>query len=200
MLTWHGVRRRWHVFSTDWGRAAARHKWWTIGIWVLLVVLIVAWGKAVGGKTVDVYTIPSAESQKAEDLLTERLRATVLPAAVQATGASVFVGGQTAAFIDLGERIQDRLPLFIGAVIGLSFLLLMMVFRSVLVPLKAAIMNVLSIAAAYGVIVAIFQWGWLKGLVGLDELPIVSFVTDDHVRHPLRAVDGLRGLPAVADP
>jgi uncharacterized membrane protein YdfJ with MMPL/SSD domain len=182
------------------GRAAARHKWWTIGIWVLLVVLIVAWGKAVGGKTVDVYTIPSAESQKAEDLLTERLRATVLPAAVQATGASVFVGGQTAAFIDLGERIQDRLPLFIGAVIGLSFLLLMMVFRSVLVPLKAAIMNVLSIAAAYGVIVAIFQWGWLKGLVGLDELPIVSFVTDDHVRHPLRAVDGLRGLPAVADP
>jgi RND superfamily putative drug exporter len=105
------------------------------------------------------------------------LRTTVLPDAVSGTGASVFVGGQTAAFIDLGERIQSRLLLFIGAVIGLSFLLLMMVFRSVLVPLKAAIMNLLSIAAAYGVIVAIFQWGWLKGLVGLDQtVPIVSFV------------------------
>jgi putative drug exporter of the RND superfamily len=118
----------------------------------------------------------SPQSEQTENLVND-LRNNVLPPAVRGTGASVFVGGQTAAFIDLGERIQDRLPLFIGAVIGLSFLLLMMVFRSVLVPLKAAIMNVLSIAAAYGVIVAIFQWGWLKGLVGLDQtVPIVSFV------------------------
>jgi putative drug exporter of the RND superfamily len=118
----------------------------------------------------------SPQSEQTEELVND-LRTTVLPPAVQGTGASVFVGGQTAAFIDLGERIQERLPLFIGAVVGLSFLLLMMVFRSVLVPLKAAIMNLLSIAAAYGVIVAIFQWGWLKGIVGLDQtVPIVSFV------------------------
>jgi RND superfamily putative drug exporter len=118
----------------------------------------------------------SPQSEQTEDLVNE-LRSSVLPRAVQGTGASVFVGGQTAAFVDLGERIQNRLPLFIGAVVGLSFILLMMVFRSVLVPLKAAIMNLLSIAAAYGVIVAIFQWGWLKGIVGLDEtVPIVSFV------------------------
>jgi RND superfamily putative drug exporter len=118
----------------------------------------------------------SPQSEQTENLVND-LRTTVLPDAVRGTGASVFVGGQTAAFIDLGERIQSRLLLFIGAVIGLSFLLLMMVFRSVLVPLKAAIMNLLSIAAAYGVIVAIFQWGWLKGLVGLDQtVPIVSFV------------------------
>jgi putative drug exporter of the RND superfamily len=106
-----------------------------------------------------------------------RLRSDVLPPAVRATGATVFVGGQTAAFVDLGQRIQQRLWLFIGAVVCVSFVLLMMVFRSILVPPKAAIMNLLSIGAAYGVIVAIFQWGWLKGLVGLDEtVPIVSFV------------------------
>jgi putative drug exporter of the RND superfamily len=128
--------------------------------------------------TAIVLAIPptSPQSEQTEELVND-LRTTVLPPAVQGTGASVFVGGQTASFIDLGERIQERLPLFIGAVIGLSFLLLMMVFRSILVPLKAAIMNLLSIAAAYGVIVAIFQWGWLKGIVGLDQtVPIVSFV------------------------
>jgi RND superfamily putative drug exporter len=128
--------------------------------------------------TASIIAIPptSPQSEQTQELVND-LRSTVLPQAVQGTGASVFVGGQTAAFIDLGERIQDRLPLFIGAVVGLAFFLLMMVFRSVLVPLKAAIMNLLSIAAAYGVIVAIFQWGWLKGIVGLDDtVPIVSFV------------------------
>jgi len=130
------------------------------------------------GSAALVVVIPptSPQSEQTEELV-NTLRTDVLPPAVQGTGATVFVGGQTAAFVDLGERIQDRLPLFIGAVVGLSFVLLMMVFRSVLVPLKAAIMNLLSIAAAYGVIVAIFQWGWLKGLVGLDQtVPIVSFV------------------------
>jgi putative drug exporter of the RND superfamily len=125
-----------------------------------------------------IFAIPptSPQSEQTENLV-DNLRNTVLPEAVRGTGATAFVGGQTAAFIDLGERIQERLPLFIGAVIALSFILLMMVFRSVLVPLKAAIMNVLSIAAAYGVIVAIFQWGWLKAIVGLDQtVPIVSFV------------------------
>jgi RND superfamily putative drug exporter len=120
---------------------------------------------------------PGAPQSEQTETLVNSLRTDVLPPAVQGTGATVFVGGQTAGFVDLGERIQDRLPLFIGAVVALSFILLMMVFRSILVPLKAAIMNLLSIAAAYGVIVAIFQWGWLKGLVGLDEtVPIVSFV------------------------
>jgi RND superfamily putative drug exporter len=120
---------------------------------------------------------PGAPQSEQTENLVNSLRTDVLPPAVQGTGETVLVGGQTAAFVDLGERIQDRLPLFIGAVVGLSFILLMMVFRSILVPLKAAIMNILSIAAAYGVIVAIFQWGWLKGLVGLDEtVPIVSFV------------------------
>jgi uncharacterized membrane protein YdfJ with MMPL/SSD domain len=119
-------------------------------------------------------TPKSAPQSAATENLVNRLRATVLPAAVNGTGATVYVGGITASYIDLGQRIQNRLPLFIGAVVGLLFILLMMVFRSVLVALKAAIMNLLSIGASFGVIVAVFQWGWLKGLVGLSETTQLS--------------------------
>src|SRR6185295_3416017 len=76
----------------------------------------------------------------------------------------------------------NRLPLFIAAIVAMSFLLLMLVFRSILVPLKAALMNLLSIAAAYGVIVAVFQWGWGNELIGLEHtmpinpmLPLIMF-------------------------
>lgn len=105
----------------------------------------------------------------------DRLRGQVFPATLSADAAHV--GGVTASFSDTADRIQDRLPLFIAAVIGLSFILLMMVFRSVLVPIKAALLNLLSIGAAYGVLVAVFQWGWMKDLIGLEEtIPIVSFI------------------------
>src|SRR5918996_1433664 len=110
--------------------------------------------------------------------LVHRLRDGVIPQALSdAPGAEVHVGGQTALFIDMSDKISSRLLWFIGAVILLSVVLLMMVFRSVAVPLKAAVMNLLSIGAAYGVIVAVFQWGWLKGLFGVEEtVPIVSFM------------------------
>ena len=89
----------------------------------------------------------------------------------------MYVGGQTAMFIDMSERITSRLPLFIGSVVGLSFILLMIVFRSILVPLKAALMNLLSIGAAYGVLVAVFQWGWGAELIGLHStMPINPFL------------------------
>ena len=92
-------------------------------------------------------------------------------------GAPVHVGGQTAVFIDMSERILSRLPLFIGCVVGLSFILLLIVFRSILVPIKAAVMNLLSIGAAYGVVVLVFQKGYGAGLIGIHEsLPIVSFI------------------------
>jgi RND superfamily putative drug exporter len=92
-------------------------------------------------------------------------------------GEPIFVTGSTAGFIDLTDAVTDALPLFIGAVVLASFVLLMIVFRSLLVPLKAAIMNLLAIGAAYGVVVAVFQWGWLLDWVGLDEtVPITSFV------------------------
>ena len=107
----------------------------------------------------------------------ERLRAEVLPGTVGGTGATAHVGGQTANFGDVAMRVSDRLPWFVAAVIVLSFLLLTLVFRSILVPLKAAVLNLLSIGAAYGVLVMVFQWGWGKELIGLETtVPIVSFI------------------------
>ena len=130
------------------------------------------------GETAVIQVVPRSSPQAAQTTtLINHLRHDTLPAAVGSSGARVYVGGPTATFIDMSDRIASRLPLFIGAVILLSFLLLLMVFRSLVVPLKAALMNVLSIGAAYGVIVAIFQWGWGASLFGVHEsLPISSFV------------------------
>jgi RND superfamily putative drug exporter len=107
----------------------------------------------------------------------QRLRADVFPTVLDSSPASAHVGGNTANFGDVAGRVSDRLPIFIGAVIVLSFLLLMLVFRSVLVPLKAALLNLLSIGASYGVLVLVFQWGWGKDLIGLEStIPVVSFI------------------------
>jgi RND superfamily putative drug exporter len=101
------------------------------------------------------------------DLL-RRLRSEVVPLATAGTGVEVRLGGQTAGGIDFAEVIGRRLPWFIGSVLALSFVLLMGVFRSVLVPLKAVLMNLLSIGAAYGVLVMVFQWGWAGELFGVS--------------------------------
>ena len=94
-----------------------------------------------------------------------------------------------------------RIWLVIGFVVGISVLLLMVMFRSVLIPLKAAVMNLLSVTAAYGVLTAVFQWGWGQELLGLDHaVPVSTLAADPDVRHPVRPVDGLRGVPALADP
>jgi len=107
----------------------------------------------------------------------ERLRSEVFPDVLANSEATAHVGGLTANFADIGDRVAERLPIFVVGVIGLSFLLLMIVFRSVLVPIKAALLNLLSIGAAYGVLVAVFQWGWGKELIGLEStVPIVSFI------------------------
>jgi putative drug exporter of the RND superfamily len=90
---------------------------------------------------------------------------------------NVYVSGITAITDDLNAQLENKLPLFIGAVIAVSFVLLMMVFRSIAVPLKAAVMNLLSIGAAYGVLVAVFQWGWGASLIGLEgATPITSLI------------------------
>ena len=115
----------------------------------------------------------SAPQDEATTELVERLRDDVLPA----TGLDVKVGGFTAGGIDFADYLAGRLPLLIGAVLILSFILLMAVFRSLLVPLKAVIMNLLSVGAAYGVIVAIFQWGWGMSLIGVDKAgPVEAWV------------------------
>jgi len=130
------------------------------------------------GDTALITAIPTTKPQdQATSDLVHRLRDTTLPAAIAGSDATALVGGPTAGFIDQSDKISSRLLWFIGAVVSLSFLLLMMVFRSILVPLKAALLNLLSIGAAYGVVVAVFQWGWGRTLIGLDEaVPIASFV------------------------
>ncbi|MFN8124006.1 MAG: MMPL family transporter [Thermoleophilia bacterium] len=106
-----------------------------------------------------------------------RLRDQVVPEALAGSGARAYLGGQTANFIDLSDRVTHRLPAFIAAVVGLSLLLLVLVFRSVVVPVKAAVLNLLSIGAAYGVMVMVFQWGWGASLIGVEQaVPVVSFI------------------------
>ncbi|MEO6652573.1 MAG: MMPL family transporter [Ilumatobacteraceae bacterium] len=125
-----------------------------------------------------IIAFPTTSPQDDETFATvERLRADVFPPALADSGVTAHVGGQTANFGDVASRVSDRLPWFVAAVVLLSFLLLMVVFRSVLVPLKAALLNLLSIGAAYGVLVMVFQWGWGKDLIGLEStVPIVSFI------------------------
>jgi RND superfamily putative drug exporter len=118
----------------------------------------------------------TAPQDERTDVLVRHLRSDVLPATVTGTEATVSLTGR-AMITDLTDRITSRLPLFITAVVAMSFLLLLIVFRSVIVPLKAAVMNLLSIAAAYGVLVAVFQWGWGRELIGLHStMPINPFL------------------------
>jgi RND superfamily putative drug exporter len=130
------------------------------------------------GDTAVLLAMPRTSPQDAATGRTLRhLRSMWLPEATAGASAKALVTGEAAINEDISTRITDRLPWFIGAVVLLSFLLLMIVFRSVFVPLKAALMNLLSIGASYGVIVAVFQWGWGKGLVGLDStIPVNPFV------------------------
>jgi RND superfamily putative drug exporter len=97
------------------------------------------------------------------------IRHQIIPAATSGTGVTGYVGGETAASVDSAAYLSGRLPWVIAVVIGLAFILLMLAFRSILIPLKAAIMNVLSIGAAYGVIVAVYQWGWLAPMFGVTR-------------------------------
>jgi putative drug exporter of the RND superfamily len=118
----------------------------------------------------------SPQDKDTEELV-NRLRDEVIPSAVGGSTAEVKVGGATAGVVDFSEYTADRLPWFIAAVLVLSFLLLTVVFRSLLVPLKAVVMNLLSVGAAYGVLVAVFQWGWGIGLLGIGkEGPIDAWI------------------------
>jgi RND superfamily putative drug exporter len=122
-----------------------------------------------------VYPTTSPQSAATTDLL-DHIRNDVIPPIETKTGAQLHVGGVNAIFEDFGNAIAGKLPLFIGVVVLLSALLLMIVFRSVWVPLKAVVMNLLSIGAAFGLVVAVFQWGWGASLIGVDNTgPIISF-------------------------
>jgi putative drug exporter of the RND superfamily len=130
------------------------------------------------GAMATIFAVPTTAPQDARtsDLLT-RLREDVIPGAVQGTPLKVYVGGQTAGFEDFSDKVASRLPLFIAVVIGLSVLLLIAAFRSLWIPLVSAAFNLLSVGAAYGVVVAVFQEGVGASLLGVDSgVPVVSFI------------------------
>jgi RND superfamily putative drug exporter len=122
--------------------------------------------------------IPGSTPQAAAtQVLIHQLREQVIPRVVAGADTRVRIGGVTAAAIDFAAFNAQRLPVFIGAVLVLSFLLLLVVFRSPLVALKAVVMNLLSIGAAYGVVVAVFQWGWGASLIAVgSQGPIEAWV------------------------
>ncbi|WP_328868755.1 MMPL family transporter [Streptomyces sp. NBC_00287] len=132
--------------------------------------------RATGIATLVVFPTTSPQDKATADTIA-RLRTDVLPTAIGHGPARAHVGGAAASLSDVGQRTSQRLPVIVAAVLSMSFLLLMLVFRSILVPLKAVLLNLLSIGAAYGIMVAVFQWGWGGALIGLEAtVPIVSFI------------------------
>ncbi len=123
----------------------------------------------------NVYPRSSPESLASSTLVGD-LRNTELPSVERATSTTILVGGSSAIGIDFTHVLSNKLPLFIGVVVLLSALLLLVVFRSLVIPLQAAVMNLLSIGAALGVAVAIFQWGWLGSLFNVKPGPIDTFI------------------------
>jgi putative drug exporter of the RND superfamily len=125
--------------------------------------------------TISVYPTSSPQEYRTTQLVSH-LRNQTIPPVEQRTGMHVYVGGITAGSVDFAAVLAKKLPLFIGVVVLLSALLLMVVFRSLVIPVQAAIMNLLSIGASLGVIVVVFQWGWVDGLMGIKGGPIESFI------------------------
>jgi putative drug exporter of the RND superfamily len=130
------------------------------------------------GEMATIFAVPTTAPQdERTSALLERLRGDVIPAATEGTPLEVYVGGNTAGFEDFSDKVASRLPLFIAVVIGLSVLLLIAAFRSLWIPLASAVFNLLSVGAAYGVVVAVFQEGIGASLIGVDSgVPIVSFI------------------------
>ncbi|MFB4422813.1 MMPL family transporter [Streptomyces sp. QL37] len=126
--------------------------------------------------TATAYSVAAPQDARTTSLV-DHLSDDVLPDAVSGTSASTYVTGTTAAQVDFLDIVSSRLPLIIAVVVGLAFLVILAVFRGVLVALKAALLNVLSIAASYGVVVAVFQWGWGGPALGVSgDVPIESYV------------------------
>ncbi|MFE6915927.1 MMPL family transporter [Streptomyces rubiginosohelvolus] len=131
-----------------------------------------------GGDTAFLTVVPdsSPQSQETSELV-DRIRGDVLPPVQDNTSLEAHVGGVTASYDDFAEIIVGKLPLFVGVVIGLGCLLLLLAFRSIGIPIKAAVMNVAAVASSFGVVVAVFQWGWGSELLGLGSAgPIEPFL------------------------
>jgi RND superfamily putative drug exporter len=131
-----------------------------------------------GGDVVLVNVIPTTSPQAAATTnLVYHLRNDVIPAAVGKSGVTILVGGDTAIFVDFAHVLSAKFPLFIALVVVLSFILLSIVFRSLVIPLVSAVMNLLSIGAAFGILVAVYQWGYIDKLFGISRTgPVESFI------------------------
>jgi RND superfamily putative drug exporter len=131
-----------------------------------------------GAKLGIIQVIPTTSPQdaKTSDLI-QRLRKDVIPPAERGTTMTVYVGGQTAIFDDFAGVLTGKIPLFIAVIVGLGFILLLIAFRSVVVPLTAAVMNLLAAGASFGVVIAFFQWGWGSDALGLGKAgPVEAFL------------------------
>ena len=128
--------------------------------------------------TVGVFNvIPTSSPQSAQtESLISQLRTTYIPRATATSHAQVYVGGITAIYVDFAAVLSSKLPLFVGVIVFLGCLLLMVAFRSLLVPVVAAVMNLLAVGASFGLVVAVFQWGWASNLLGAGSGPVESFL------------------------
>ncbi|MET8676956.1 MMPL family transporter [Streptomyces sp. NPDC004647] len=162
--------------GSDDAKAAARHVAKTVsGLDGVAVVTPATFNKA--GDTAMLTVIPDSKpsSLETEDLVTDIRNAS--PHIESDTGSKVLVTGTTAMNIDVSQKLNDALLPYLALVVGLAFLLLMVVFRSILVPLKAALGFLLSVVAALGAVVAVFQWGWLADVFGVEQTgPIMSMM------------------------
>jgi RND superfamily putative drug exporter len=132
---------------------------------------------APSGKVAGIHAFPtSAPQAQATTNLVHNLRDSVLPPLRRRFGLHVLVGGFTAGSIDFANVLSGKLPLFIGVVVVVSALLLLVIFRSIVIPIQAALMNLLSIGGALGATTAVFQWGWLAGLLGIAKGPVEPWV------------------------
>jgi RND superfamily putative drug exporter len=129
------------------------------------------------GTTAAIVAYPTTSPQSSQTAsLVGRLRGRVIPAVERSTGARVYVGGATASQVDFSHVLASKLPLFIAVVVSLAALLLLIVFRSLVIPVQAALMNLLSIGASLGIVQAVFERGWFGGLFGVQAGPIDAFI------------------------
>jgi uncharacterized membrane protein YdfJ with MMPL/SSD domain len=129
-----------------------------------------------GGALISAWPKGASDSDSASKLV-ERTRDPIVAESQLAQRAEVAVGGETARIVDIRDQIADAMPLIIAFILGFSFLVLMVLLRSIVLPLKAILMNLLSIGAAYGVLVIVFQWGWLDGFLGFESTGAIDTLT-----------------------
>ena len=139
---------------------------------------------------VEVPIVGTTDDEESENAV-RHLRDDIVPAAFGDSGARVYVSGATAGSLDFTDQMVGAAPYVFGFVLGIAFLLLLLMFRSIVIPAKAIALNLLSVGAAYGVVVMVFQWGWGISILGSESTGIIGAWAPVPVRHRLRPLHGL---------